>query len=83
MLAVPSVSVVEDHVHALRFLGKIIHAKELHDGGALAALASRIELANAQKLGGLAASARLPDGAADHCWKPVEVRHVNSLREWL
>ncbi|HEY8793553.1 MAG TPA: hypothetical protein VIM15_01300 [Gemmatimonadaceae bacterium] len=75
-------AVMENHVHALSFLRKIVHAKELHDGGALAAFASRIELTNSQKFGGLAPRSWLPDGAANHCWKAVEVRHVNSLRDW-
>jgi hypothetical protein len=79
VLAVPSVPVVENHVHARRVLRQIIHAKELHHGCALTASASWIELADAQKLRWLASLSGLPNCGVDHGWKPVEVWHANSL----
>ncbi|MEO7039500.1 MAG: hypothetical protein ABI186_05650 [Candidatus Elarobacter sp.] len=54
MLAIPSVPVVKDHVHARRVFRQIVDAEELHDGGAFAAPAARVETSHAQKLSGLA-----------------------------
>ncbi len=75
MLAVPAVPIVEDHVYSGRILRQILHAKQLHDGRALTAPVSRIELPNAQQLGRLASPRRLANGAPDHRWKVVEVWH--------
>jgi hypothetical protein len=80
MLAVPSVSVVKDHVHARRILGQVIDPEQLHHRRALSAATARIELPNAQQLRRLASAAWLTNGRANHGWKTVEVCHGKALR---